>query len=299
MTIPVEPACFASHLGPWACEPSRFAEAVAAVKAGIWGRRAEKPSIAARVEAPAGAPRPTSGVAVIRLTGILTKAPSKFDDTTSTAMARRAVRAAAEDGNVQAILLLVDSPGGYVEGTDDLARDVAAAALRKPVEAYVEDLCASAAYWVAAQAQKVWSNPTGFIGSIGVYQVVYDSSKAMEMEGIQVHVVSTGPVKGGGAPGVPITDEVLAAVQTWVDDTNDHFLGAVRKGRGMTPKAVKELATGDIWIASKAKENGLIDGIKSLDDVMAALAEKGRKWAAKAQPKSAAAGLALELEREP
>lgn len=288
---PTEPACVATHLGPWACEPTRLQEAVARVKTGLWPRRA-----AASPGSATGTSYPVTpeGVAIIPIAGMMMKAPSKFDDTTSTAMTRRAVRDAAARSDVKSILLLIDSPGGHAEGTDDLARDVAAAAAEKPVEAFIEDLGASAAYWVASQARKVWVNPTGFVGSIGTYQVVYDESKAAELAGIKVHVVSTGPLKGGGVPGSEISKDMLEAIQTWVDDLNSHFLKAVQKGRGMTAAAAKSVATGDIWIASKAKENGLVDGVKSLDEVLAAMTSRAARGGS---PRASRAIAALRIAR--
>lgn len=287
-----QPACVASHLGAWACEPSRFREAVSLVQQGLWATRAAAPSIV-------GGPSfqvTAEGIAVVSIDGMMTKGTSKYEGTTSTAATRRALRAAAEREDVRAILLRVSSPGGYVDGTADLAADVARIAGELPVEAYIEDIGASAAYWVASQAAKVWANPTAVIGSIGTFQVLWDESKAFDAAGIKVHVLSTGPLKGAGQQGTEITPEILKAEQTIVDDVNAHFLRGVRTGRKMTPKQVEAVATGEVWIASKAKDLGLIDGIRTIDQVVASLAERGAKVEA-SRPRRAAAALRIERAR--
>ena len=266
--MPADPRCFASHLGLVACEPRKFSEAVSLVRAGLWPMRATAPSTEA--EAPDANPYRVvgEGVGLLALSGILQKGPSKFSGTTSTAMARRQVRAMVADEKVQSILLVIDSPGGYVGGTEDLAADVRAANEVKPVTAYIEDEGASAAYWIASQAGKVYANASAFVGSIGVFAVVADLSKAVEAEGVTVHLLTTGPLKGAGAPGTPVTDAMLAQWQGEVDATMSHFTAAVRAGRSMGAKEFGEVATGAVWIASEAKSMGLIDGVRTLDEVV-------------------------------
>ena len=284
-----ESTCVASHLGAWACEPGYFRRAVAMVLKGTWPARAAAPGVGG------GAPFQVTaeGVAVIAIEGMMTKGTSKFEGTTSTAVTRRTLRAAAEREDVRAILLKISSPGGYVDGTADLAADVARVAKDVPVEAYIEDIGASAAYWVASQAAKIWANPTALVGSLGTFQVLWDESKAYDAAGIKVHVLSTGPLKGAGQSGTEITPEILKAEQVLVDDLNAHFMRGVRTGRGMTPKQVDSVATGEVWIASKAKELGLIDGIRTIDEVVAALAARGSK-ASGARPRRAAADFRIE-----
>lgn len=279
MTSPHNPACFASHMGLVAYEPKRLAQVVAAVKAGTMPLRAMEDGD----YGPSTPPPPPytiqgDAVAVVRLSGSLGKAAGKYVET-GTASVRRALRAAVADGKVGSILLVIDSPGGYVAGTQDLADDVVAANEVKPVVAYCEDLCASAAYWVAAGASKVYANASAFVGSIGVFAVVYDTSGAAEIAGVKAHLVTTGPLKGAGADGVPVTDEHLAAWQAEVDAVMGQFTASVRKGRGMTPAAFAKVATGGTWPAAEAKDLGLIDGVKTLDAVVGGMPKPRRSRA--------------------
>lgn len=210
-------------------------------------------------------------VAIIELCGPLTKYGSSLASGTSMALARRMVRLAANDDAITAIVLRIDSPGGTVSGTDDLAQDVAAAAGRKPVAAYIEDLAASGAYWVASQASKIYANRSALVGSIGSYATLVDSSGAAEKEGLKVHVIRSAEFKGAEVAGVEIADETLAEWQRVVDGSHDRFVRAVAAGRKLSLARTRELADGRVHFAAEARELGLIDEIRAFDDVVAAL----------------------------
>ncbi|MBL9088182.1 MAG: S49 family peptidase [Planctomycetia bacterium] len=251
--------------GPLCVEPNRGRQLLEAARAagGYAGTGLERTSL--RVDG--------DGVAVIGIHGLMVKDPISWGGFCATATVRTQIRAAVARDDVRAVLLHVSSPGGFVDGVNDLAADVAAAAKRKPVECFIEDIGASAAYWVASQAAKIWANPTAIVGSLGTFQVLWDESNAYDAAGIKVHVLSTGPLKGAGQPGTEITDEFLAAERVLVADLNRHFMKAVASGRRLTPKQLEVAATGEVWIAAKAKDLGLVDGIRTLDDVVADLAE--------------------------
>lgn len=211
------------------------------------------------------------GVAILSLSGPLTKADtcaSWWMGGTSTATFRRKLRQAEKDPQVKKILLVIDSPGGEVDGTSDLAEDVSRINAKKPVVAYASDLCASAAYWIGSQAGEFYANSTATVGSIGTYMTIADRSEQAARSGIKVHVISTGPQKGAGVQGTAITEAHLAEFQTYVDALNAEFLAAVAKGRKMSAEKVAELATGQVWVGKKAAELGLVDKIESLDNVL-------------------------------
>jgi signal peptide peptidase SppA len=280
-----EQKCAAQHFGPWMVEPRWFAQAVAAVKSGTFHPKAAG-------AAPDDEDRPyavdlRTGVAVIPIVGQMTKGESSFGGC-STVRVRQAVRKAAQDDAVSAILLHVDSPGGTVAGTGDLAADVADARKRKPVYSYIEDLGASAAYWVASQADRVFANPTAEIGSIGTMTYVEDTSKAYDMAGIKVTLIATGKYKGQWIDGNPVSEDYIQAVRTEIEDLNEHFLAGVAAGRGMTDTEVRDVADGRVHIAAKAKALGLIDEVASLDAAMRAITTKVKSMTAEQFSKYAA-----------
>lgn len=280
--------CFSGYMGAWAILPSFLSSAVSAVKSGLLKPRADADEVVAMDDADMGGGRPMTdaerlgagvtegGVGIIPLVGVLMKGWSKFDDGTSTVAVRRVLRQFAAAKDVKSIVLAIDSPGGHVSGLVDLADDVAAVNQTKPVHAFVEDLAASAALWVASQARSITAGRAAEVGSVGVFTVLEDWSKAYVEKGVTVHLVTTGAFKGAGAAGVPITPEQVADVQRMVDQYHDLFVGAVAKGRGMTRSAVQKVADGRTWLAPEAKSYGLIDRVGTFDDLVARLGGGGR-----------------------
>lgn len=213
------------------------------------------------------------GIAQVNLTNTLMKQRASMSNNTSTVEARQLLRAAAQDPEVKGVVLFIDSPGGTVAGTADLAAEVNRTKARKPVYAYIEDLGASAAYWVASQATKVFTNQTGIVGSIGTYMQVIDYRRAADQLGMTVHVIRAGNMKGAGTPGTEITPEQLADFQRLVNALNDQFLSGVAAGRNLPLETVRGLATGQTWVGQEAVTQKLVDRVASAEDVFQELAQ--------------------------
>jgi signal peptide peptidase SppA len=203
-------------------------------------------------------------IAVIPIEGAMMKARSKYGGT-STVEVRRAVRSAVADPDIEGIMLIIDSPGGTVAGTEELASDIAQATQFKPVHAFIESFGASAAYWVASQADVISAGLTAQIGSLGTLAVVHDTSEAAKLEGVKVHVLGTGPLKGGLTPGSEVTDAHLEEIWGQVLGLNEFFMTGVAEGRGLDIGEVLKLADGGLHLASRAEELGLIDNVSSYD----------------------------------
>ncbi len=206
-------------------------------------------------------------VAVLQILGPITKGGSSLGGASSVAL-RRQVRHAADDDRIRAILFIIDSPGGTVAGAHDLADDVAAATKKKPTTAFCEDLAASAAFLVASQCRQIFATKTTIIGAIGTYMIITDRSKMAEKIGLKVHVVRTGEFKGAGTPGTKITSEQLAEWQRRVDAINEQFIAAVARGRRMSIDKVRTLGDGRVHVGQEAVKLGLVDGIKTFDEVV-------------------------------
>lgn len=256
--------------GPWSMQLDAFAELRALVMNLDWSAHLASPQAAAAQQTGMGPPAAKrNDVAVIEIRGAMMKQASSLGRGTSTVLARRQIRDAVADPNINKIMLLCESPGGTVAGTNELASDVAAAAKSKPTWAYVEDLCCSACYWVASQATKIIANPTAMVGAIGTYGVVTDESGRAEKAGIKVHVVKAGEFKGMGVPGTTITDAQLAELQRTINAMNEFFVNAVATGRKLTKARAQSLADGRIHLAAAALEHKLIDAVGSLDETFA------------------------------
>lgn len=209
----------------------------------------------------------SGGVARIPISGVLLKRVPAWlrwfgVDATSYSDITDDVHAALADDGVKEIVLAVDSPGGQVAGVHEAGEAILAARQgSKRITAEVGDLCASAAYWLSSQANRMTAGVNAQIGSIGVYSVYVDSSKAAADEGFKVHVISSGPHKGAGVPGAPITQTQLDGFQAVIDGMAQNFKDSVARGRGRAKKDVDEWATGQVWLAAEAARMGLIDGI--------------------------------------
>eukprot|EP00913_Durusdinium_trenchii_P028456 g26684.t1 len=214
----------------------------------------------------------SQSIALIDIRGTMTKRGSSLSDGGSTIRVRRDLRAAAADSDVGGILLRIDSPGGSVAGTADLGKEIARARQQKPVYAFCEDLCASAGYWIACQADKVFANDnTALIGSIGTYIGLYDLSGMAAQQGIKAIVLKSSELKGTGFEGAEITAAQQAYLQEIVDKTQAEFSATVASGRKLSAARVAELADGRVHMASDAKSLGLVDAIESFDTAVAEL----------------------------
>lgn len=267
--------CWSNHMGMWAIEPMWISQALMAIQSGLWST----PSRAAlymdgfnklysvEIEAARREERQYDlheNVAILPLHGPMMKAESKFGGT-STVRMRQMIRQAAKDKDVDTILLHIDSPGGHVSGTHELANEVSRARESKRVVAHVDDLCASAAYWVASQCESITVNETGEVGSIGTIAILTDSSKSMDRSGVKVHVVSTGQFKGVGVPGAEVSEEALAYIRERVESLNEHFQASVMRGRNRNKKQMESISDGRMFIGAQAKSLGMVDNIMDFD----------------------------------
>ena len=265
------PACFAAHMGLWLIHDAWFWRALSAIEAGLVPQLREgRPDNSIEFGFDPRGELLEDGTAVIPITGPMTKAGSAKFGESSTLTTRRAIRNAARDNDVERIMLYIDSPGGHFAGTNELAQDFRDAGQIKPTMAHIEDMGASAAYYVGSQAHLININPTGETGSIGTIGAVMDRSKEYEMMGRKVHVFSTGPYKGMGVPGTQVTKEMAAIWQSEVDRANGFFLDAVTAGRDgiMSRKQVEAVADGRTYGADEALNLGLVDQVSFFDDFL-------------------------------
>lgn len=214
-----------------------------------------------------------TSIAIVSIDGPMMKYASSLSGGTSTVAIRQQIRSIGNDPTIGGTMVKVFSPGGTVSGNEDLAADLRWLATKMPVHAFIEDLGASAAYWIASQAERLSVNATGLVGSIGTYAVIEDSSGTAESLKLKVHVVRAGEFKGMGTPGTPVTEDQLKELQKTVDALNEHFLSAVEIGRKMTSKQVAKLADGGIHVGQEALTLGLVDAVSSFDEAMAVLAD--------------------------
>lgn len=225
-----------------------------------------------------------NGVAIVPITGILWMHSTMLDVTsapggTSYQAIIQATRAAVADRDVNAIMFVVDSPGGDAIGMTTAA-DELRSILRaggKPSAAFVDVMAASAAYAMASVADSIVIAQDSEAGSIGTYAVMVDSSKAATDAGFKVTLVSSAPppdgVKGQGSPGVPIADAAYQELQDAVDQLAGQFVALVAANRGVSLGKAQALADGRMYIGARAVEAGIADEIGTLESTIAKLAQ--------------------------
>ena len=179
-----------------------------------------------------------------------------------------AIELAADDDEVDTIILDIDSPGGTVAGVPELAETVEAVqeSGTKKIYAYTDSQMASAAYWLAAGANGIFAAPSADVGSVGVYLPVMDTSAALKEQGVQVEIFKSGKYKAAGFPGVALDEEVRKHLQLEVMDTYNEFSGFVKKYR---PELSYDSLQGQTFTGRRAAEIGMIDGeAKNLDSLL-------------------------------
>jgi signal peptide peptidase SppA len=271
---------------PWAILPEKFAAISELIRLRASGARLTDEQIADRVGprsvartggSPTGVVRGSGGaVAVIPVHGTIAYRADSFEASsggTSTELIGRMLQRAMADDTVTSILFDFNSPGGSVDGIDDLCKQIAKAGKTKRVVAHVNSMAASAAYWLASQCSEIVSMSSGQIGSIGVYMLLLDESEALANAGIKINAISAGQKKLEGAPWEPLSDDARAFLQAQVDDVYAQFLATVAAGRGTSAAAVKAgYGQGRCLPAKDALAAGMIDRIAALDDVLTQLA---------------------------
>jgi signal peptide peptidase SppA len=214
-------------------------------------------------------------VAVLDAYGALSRSDSywmSYFGGASTERLRAALAAADADPNVDAILLRVNSPGGDVDGIEPLAEDLVAVGARKRIVAYIEGMCCSAAYWLAAQCDQIYAEgKTPPIGSIGIVTAIRDTSEMYRDMGVKVYPISSDDLKNGAVAGAKVSKAQLAAMQETVDALYSQFVAAVATGRKLAEETVRGFGA-NVYLADKAAEIGLIDGVASYSAVMQQLA---------------------------
>lgn len=258
----------AFHGNLWAILPERLLEIAAVLRARAGGA----PSIPSVGLRSAPSYDVVNRVAIIPVAGtIVHKGGGMAAESglaSSQAIGQMVDRAAADDA-VKSILLAIDSPGGTVAGTPELAAKVKAASQVKRTVALADTMAASAAYWIGSQAREFYSTPSAQVGSIGVIAAHVDQSKLEEMAGLKTTLITSAPFKAELDPSNPLTDEAAGAVAANVQAYHAMFVKAVAEGRGVSVGRVEsDFGQGRMKLAADAKTSGMIDGVQTFEQVM-------------------------------
>ena len=187
----------------------------------------------------------------------------------------KALREAAEDDDVKAIVLRVNSPGGQATASESMVHAVMAAREKKPVVVSMGDLAASAGYEMSCMADVIVAQPTTITGSIGVFGVIPNTGKLLRQKlGLDSDTVGTNRNSNGLSAFRPLSPTAMAMMERNVEDFYKVFVGRVAEGRHMDYEAVHRIARGRVWTGADALGIGLVDTLGGIDLAIAIAAQR-------------------------
>jgi protease-4 len=208
-------------------------------------------------------------VALIPVEGVIvssgTSSPFGGDVTSSTTIVNF-IDAAEKNPGIKAILLEVNSPGGSAVASDEVA--AALKRTNKTTVAYIREVGASGGYLIASAADYIFVNKMSITGSIGVLASYIEISGLMQKYNVTYERLVAGKYKDIGSPYKKLTDEERSILEEQLNSAHETFVEEVARNRGLSVIAVKQLATGEPIIGTRAKELGLVDAIGGKDEAV-------------------------------
>ncbi len=191
--------------------------------------------------------------------------------TITPAMVSGQLEKAADDDEIKAVVLRINSPGGSASSSQEIA--VMVKEFEKPLIISMGDMAASGGYYISAYADGIMANPSSITGSIGVISIHQNMKGLFDMIGIEADVISSGKHKDMFSGFRSLTPEEREKFQELSDESYDQFVNAVAEGRNMEISDVLEVATGEIFLGSQALEKNLVDRLGGLEDAIDYAAE--------------------------
>lgn len=181
------------------------------------------------------------------------------------------LQAIQEDGDIKAVLLEVNSPGGGVYESAEIAKELKKIHKEIPIYVSMQSMAASGGYYISAEADKIFATNETLTGSIGVIMSGMNYTGLLEKLGISDMTYKSGALKDMGSAQREPTEEDKKVLQAYIDSSYGRFVKVVSEGRGMSEEAVRKIADGRIYDGAQAKANGLVDEIGYTEEALAAL----------------------------
>jgi protease-4 len=214
-------------------------------------------------------------IAVIPLSGTITTEDSSLlsGSTITPELVKDYLTKAEADKAVKAIVLRIESPGGEIEPCQEILWEIERVKETKTIVVSMGGTAASGGYYISTQADKIVALPTTMTGSIGVISYQINIEGLLEKLGIQIEIFKGGKYKDMYSGFRELTPEEEEILQGMVDEYYEQFVDVVAEGRGLSREEVRNLATGQIYTGTEAKELGLVDELGDLDTAIDLAAE--------------------------
>lgn len=173
----------------------------------------------------------------------------------------QSIEKAKETDNIKAVIFEINSPGGTVVASKEIAEAVKK--LNKPKVALIRDVGASGAYWIASSTDKIVADELSITGSIGVISSYLQFSDLFDKYGIKYERLVSGQYKDAGTPYKNLSEEERAIIQDKLNKIDQLFLNEVKKNRNLTN--TKRIETGEFFLGMEAKQLGLVDYLGNKD----------------------------------
>jgi protease-4 len=206
-------------------------------------------------------------IAVIKIQGEISPGGSFLTETFSPDDAFSFIKTAEDDATIKAVLFEIDSPGGSVVASREIAHAVAQ--MDKPTICWMGDVAASGAYWIASSCDYIMADPLTLTGSVGVTASYLEFSKLFEKYGITYEQITSGGSKDIGSPYRNMTSGERSKMEYIVNETFRYFLEDVTAKRNLTQEQVATIKSGDIFLGKDAVAIGLIDSTGTISDARA------------------------------
>ncbi|WP_027964720.1 signal peptide peptidase SppA [Halalkalibacillus halophilus] len=180
---------------------------------------------------------------------------------------------AADDDEVEGVVVRVNTPGGGVVESEEIHDRILEIQEEagKPVYVSMGNTAASGGYYVSAPAEKIYAHAATVTGSIGVIMESINVAELADNLGIEVNTIKSGEFKDIMSATGEMTEEDEAILQSMIDEMYDEFVSVIVNGRDMDENQVRELADGRVYTGTQAQENGLVDEVGDLNDVISAM----------------------------
>jgi protease IV len=210
-------------------------------------------------------------VVVIPLSGSITTGDSSSSSGSSITpgLVRSYLAKAESDKAVKAIVFRIESPGGEIEPCQEILLEIERAKETKTIVVSMGGMAASGGYYISTPAHRIVALPTTMTGSIGVISSAVNVEDLLEKLGVEIEIFKGGKYKDMYWGLRELTAEEQEIMQEMVDEYYEQFIDVVAEGRGLSEDDVRELATGQLYSGSKAKELGLVDELGDLDTAIA------------------------------